>query len=279
MLLRLWARSAFLLLGLSTAGLAEGGRGYVAVDGKFTGIAHVYAYQLPDTGEANAVTTVLVASDKEIPQNLRSPKPSEFALRDAGIFVAVLEFGKDPAEYTLTLTGAGVEGRSMFTGKLPADPWAVRGAERVQVGMQHQIKPGDRTIAFMFDIDTAPVVIAAKPAANPAEIEAARKAASTAAFLVYYEALRKGDWKTLATVVVPETADLLKEDFYRDAMKMKAEYMASDLQVLKAQENGDTAELTITGTETGIKGRMGKAVLKKVNGKWLVDSETWADPE
>jgi hypothetical protein len=279
MLLRYWAGSLCLLLGMNVAGLAEGGRGYVAVDGKFTGIAHVYAYQLPDTGQENAVTTVIVASDKEIPKELRSHKPSEFALRDAGIFVAVMEFGRNPVEYTLTLTGAGVQGRSIFTGKLPADPWAVRSAERVQVGMQHQIKPGDRTIAFMLDIDTAPAVIAAKPQPNPADVEAARKAASTAAFLVYYDALRKGDWKTLATVVMPEDAALLKEEFYRDAMKIKAEHMASDLQVLKAEERGDTAELTITGTETGIKGRMGKAVLKKAGGRWLVESESWADPD
>lgn len=279
MSLRSWAGYVFVLMGLNPMSLAEGGRGYVAVDGKFTGIAHIYAYQLPDTGQENAITTVIVASDKAIPEGLRSHKPKEFALRDAGIFVAVIEFGKNPAEYTLTLTGAGVEGRSIFADKLPADPWAVRSAERVQAGMQHQIKPGDRTIAFMLDIDTAPTVVEGSPMPNLAEVEAARKAASTSAFLVYYEALRKGDWKTLTTVVIPEDAALLKEEFYRDAMKIKAQYMASDLEVLKAEERGDTAELTITGTETGIKGRMGKAVLKRVNGRWLVERESWADPD
>lgn len=81
---------------------------------------HVYAYQLPDTGEAIAVTTVIVASDKEIPKELRSHKPGEFALRDAGIFVAVVEFGRNPVEYTLILTGAGVQGRSMETGRRSA---------------------------------------------------------------------------------------------------------------------------------------------------------------
>jgi len=268
-----------LLMGFSAMSMAEGGRGYVAVNGKFTGIAHVYAYQLPETGQANAITTVIVASDKPIPEDLRSHRPKEFALRDAGIFVAMIEFGKDPVEYTFTMTGAGVEGRSIFTDKLPADPWAVRSAERVQLGMQQQVKTGSGTIAFMFDIDTKPTVVASRPQANPAEVEAARKAASTAAFLVYYEALRKGDWKTLATVVMPDDAALLKEDFYRDAMKIKAQHMASDLKVLKAEERGDTAELTITGTETGVAGRMGKAVLKKVNGKWLVESESWADPD
>lgn len=57
---------------------------------------------------------------------------------------------------------------------------------------------------------------------------------------------------------MPEDAALLKEEFYRDSMKFKVQYMAKDLQILKAEERGDTAELTITGTGTGHQGPYGK---------------------
>jgi hypothetical protein len=50
--------------------------------------------------------------------------------------------------------------------------------------------------------------------------------------------------------------------------------MPTDVKVLKATEEGDNAELMLSGKDSG-EDRAGTVLMVKKNGKWLVEKESW----
>lgn len=273
----------FVVTALLCAGLgAQTVRGSVTVNDKTFGMKHVYAFQVPDRMEPAAKGATLLVSDVEIPEKLRKPDPNPFDLEDAGVNGLRIEIYGEGTNYMAALIGGGISGSMSISGTIPKDWNIVQSPKQIEV---RAVKPkdslGSNTWGFQMEIQSALVAYVEKPKVRPTPEDnaSAARAASTKAYLAYQQAMAKGDLVALEKMVVPERAAQMKQPEFKEMFGLMREMMAKNVKVLKATENGDEAELLLTGSMMGEANEDGIAFLKKIGGQWLVEREKWGDIE
>jgi len=94
------------------------------------------------------------------------------------------------------------------------------------------------------------------------------------AYLSLVEAIRSGNKQKILEMAPPEKRAMIDTPQFPEMLKMVQMMTPQKIQVLKAMETGDKSTLITRGTSEG-KPQRGKIYLTRVNGKWLVASETW----
>ncbi|MDZ7637171.1 MAG: hypothetical protein U5J83_02805, partial [Bryobacterales bacterium] len=123
-----------------------------------------------------------------------------------------------------------------------------------------------------FDTEVMPRVVKAEPTAQ--ETEAAQSAESTRACFAFYKALKSGDLAALREMVDPERAKDMDRPDFKENLELIQSMMPTDVKVLRAAEEGDRAELTLSGRDSG-EDRVGLVLMVKKDGKWQLEKESW----
>lgn len=273
-------RIFLLALGLSACLAAQSAKGTLTVNGQSYELKHAYAFQVPDWTDKSKMGVAVLVTDREVPEKILNHKMNPFDLRDAGVNGLKMEFYDDGGGYSMNLVGTQEQASVSISGTFDKERFRTLTAERIDVSLdQEEKKLGSTSLQYKaeFAADIVPYVETPKYVPNDADIAAAKNAASTKAYLAFHEAMKKGDLTALRGMVVPERAAMMDAPNFKEMFEFVQEMMAKDVKVLKATEEGDAAELILTGTMMDKEDAMGKVSLMRINGKWLVANESWGD--
>lgn len=262
---------AICICGLAHAGTASG---TLEVNGKTFTITHAYGIQVNDPFEKGEKIPMLLLSDRPLPEKLLEENVSTFDLRDAGMNGLKMDFSSHGSNYSMMIVGAGVEGSFSSSGTFDASQFTEFEPAKIAGNIASDKTIGDTTFKYSIKFDTE--VLASKPKVKPTaeQTKVAQNAASAKAYLAHNKAMREGKLDAIRASVVPERAAMMDNPDFKEMLGLIKAIMPSDIAVVKATETGDSAELELTGKNDGQE-KSGMATLKKINGKWLMERESW----
>lgn len=248
--------------------------GTLEVNGKALKITQAYAFQVEDWTDKTKNATVLLLSDRPLPEKVLNEKASIFDLRDTGMNGMKMEFYSGGDNYAMSIVGAGVDGSFSSSGTFDATQFTIFEAAKIAGKITAEKTFGETQFKYdvTFESDVLPRQV--KKKATPEEMKAAQSTESAKAYLAFNQAVREGNLAAIRAGVIPERAEMMDKPEFKEMLGMIQMMMPSDIQVVKATENGDTAELELIGKDDD-KEKEGTASLRKVNGKWLVAGESW----
>jgi hypothetical protein len=249
--------------------------GFLTVNGKTVQLTHVYAYTAPQTFDSAKQGTYILAADRELAPAVRTePDAVRSLVWDKKLHAVELELTGDGASWMLKTS---LTDMSISSSRSP-NPFPIQIANGRVTGSVKLEKPssiGDVTYDFAFDIDAPLEKQHVEPEPTAADRKAAATAASAKAYLEYQKVLAKGDIEKLLKMVDEEKAAQARKDpDFPKMLKFIQSMQPKGIVVLKAAETADAATLITEGKEDGVIMR-GKVTMKKVNGDWRVEKESW----
>lgn len=261
-----------LLLATACLTTAFAAPGKLVLDGKTYELSHVYARRSPDVFDSKKMTTYLLASDIELSAADRVDNDAireltwsgkmnavEIELTDGGISWSILS-----RQSKMSMSGS----KSPNPFALEVTPDRIRGT----VKMAAPDKLGDTSYYYEFPVDAVIEKKVEAPPPTAADKVAAQSAASTKAYQAYLVVLMKGDKVGLKKAVDPAKAKMMDTPEFPEMIKFIQSMQPKNVTVLRATENGDKADLIVSGnggSETGT------VKMQKINGTWIVMKESW----
>jgi len=246
--------------------------GKLILDGKTYILSHVYARQAPSPFDPKKMSTVVMAVDRELSAEDRLDPDVLRNLERRGALNGVeIELHGGSVSWTLMCNRLDM---SMSLSKSP-DPFNLQVANGKVTGMAKMGGPekfAGHEYYFEFPVDAALEMKKVLPPPTAADAAAAQNAASVKAYRAYGVALAKGDKAALIKSVDPEKAKMVDTPDFPEMLKFIQSMQPKNIQVLRAVETGDKAELTVSGNagkETGT------VKMQKIGGNWLVMKESW----
>lgn len=250
--------------------------GVLEMEGQKIAMSHVYARKGPAKFQPKKEMLTLVAADRALPVEVRTDENALRELVFAGK-VNVIEFELDGETVHFSL-----QSRSMgmsYSGSKSPSPFAGLAitAERVKgkiVWDQRASKNG----GFYFEADVDAVIerTPVEVAPTPADAAAARTSEPARAYMALQAALTRGDKAAMRKLVDPEKAKMMDSPEFPEMLKMVQSMQAKGIQVLKATETDDAAQLVVSG-DAGK--RRGTVKMARWNGQWRVSRESWTDSQ
>ena len=271
--------AAFAILVAPVARGADGkAGGTITVNGKTTKLAHAYARAVKGFFDKTKEDVVVILADIPLETKALEDEFERIHLADAGKLHA-FELTID-AEGKVISTAfrhngfkkaspSGLSSADVFTKKV-FDGKTVEGSYKS--AKEHEFF-GD---TYAFDVSfQADITRAAKPVPpTAAETAAAQKSPQAKVYAEYLKAIQKEDLPALKKLVSAEMAKQLDQPDAKEMLKMIKMMSAKDIKVLKVVEKGDTADLTVSGTqETGAAN--GVVHMVKEGGAWKLQREEW----
>jgi hypothetical protein len=246
--------------------------GKLIVDGKTVELTHVYARKAPAQFDPKTTSTYVVAADRELPGAVRV---DEEALREMGwdgkltyVEIELLENGIAWSIHAPHL-------KASLSGSQSPSPYKITVAgDRVRglVKMGKPGKLGDSEYYFEFPVDAPIEVKAVLPPPTARDKVAAQNSAAAAAYKLFQTAIVKGDKAAIIRGVDPEKAAKVDTPEFPKILKVLQAMQPKDVEVVRAPETGDTAELDVIG---GGGKDVGTVKMQRMNGSWVVMRESW----
>lgn len=272
-----WMRLAVvtcLVMAAATAVAAGTASGTMEVNGKVIQLTHAYALLVENWMEKDQNATLLLLSDRALPEKVLNEKSNIFDYRDSGMNGIKMEFFGSGDNYSMNIVGGGVSGSFSASGTFDASQFTVFEPARISGKIAAEKDFGETQFKYdvSFETDVRPRQV--KKKATPEEMKSAQSTESAKAYLAFNQAVREGKLDAIRASVIPERAEMMDKPEFKEMLGMIQMMMPSDIQVVKATEEGDTAELELSGKE-GDKEKEGTVSLRKMNGKWLIAGESW----
>ena len=245
----------------SFAAFAGTASGTLTLNGKSFAMKHAYALQIEDWIDKSQNGALVLVTDKPVPQKLLVEDLDTFALREAGVNGVKFEFYSGGSNYAMSLVGAEIEVGLSLSGTFDKEQFTDLTDTHLAGKFLDDKEIGDTKLSYDLQLDTDIMPRVVKPEPTAADAEAAQKAESVKAYFKFYEVLKAGDVKAIRAMVAPERAAMMDQ-------------MPTDVKALKATEEGDTAEILLSGKDSG-EDRVGTVLMVKRNGKWMVEKESW----
>lgn len=264
-----------LLMVFSSLGAFAGtASGTVTVNGKSFEMKHVYAMQIEDWTDKTQSAALVLVTDKPVPQKLLVEDLDTFALRDAGVNGIKFEFYSGGSNYAMNMVGDEIAVGLSVSGTFDKEQFTELTDTHLSGKFVQDKAIGDTKFSYDLQLDTdiAPRVVKAEPTA--ADAEAAQKAESVKAYFAFYEVLKAGDLKAIRAMVAPERAAQMDQPDFKETLAFIQSMMPTDVKALKATEGEDSAEILLSGKDSG-EDRVGTVLMLKRNGKWIVEKESW----
>lgn len=268
-----WMLACFALCApmMASAGTASG---TLEVNGKVFHLKHAYGVSIEDWTDRSKAATLLIVSDKPVPEKILNERVSIFDLRDAGVNGLKFEFYSGGENYAMMIVGAGVEGSVSSSGTFDSSQFTKFEPTKIAGKVRDEKSFGDTNLKYELNFESD--VMPRTPKENPSaeDMKAAQNTESAKAYISFNEAVREGDLDAIRAGVVPERAEQMDTPQFKEMLGFVQSMMPSDIKVLTANETGDTAELAVTGKDDDVD-KEGVVTLRRLNGKWLVEGESW----
>lgn len=257
-------------------GAAPNASGTLQLQGATIAIQYAQAVQVPDWFDKTKFRTRLVVSDSPIPTAALYEDMDLMSLAREGKFHGVqFEIPAEASNLNMNILSNKLEGNLSMSGTFDRSTLKVFTATRIEGALTAPLKKmGDMQYAYdvRFATDIASYKVPAAPTA--ADTAAAAKAPSTQAYLAFTAAVRAGDKPKMLALATPKVRQMMDQPDFAEKLKFIQSMMPSNIRVLKAEETGDDAKLTVTATEEG-KARSGTVTMQRLNGKWFLVKESW----
>ncbi len=269
-------RFALILLTVlsSLAAFAGTASGTLTLNGKSFAMKHAYALQIEDWIDKTQNGALVLVTDKPVPQKLLVEDLDTFALREAGVNGVKFEFYSGGSNYAMSLVGAEIEVGLSLSGTFDKEQFTDLTDTHLAGKFLDDKEIGDTKLSYDLQLDTDIMPRVVKPEPTAADAEAAQKAESVKAYFKFYEVLKAGDVKAIRAMVAPERAAMMDQPDFKESLAFIQSMMPTDVKALKATEEGDTAEILLSGKDSG-EDRVGTVLMVKRNGKWMVEKESW----
>ena len=279
------ARTILALLAASGLAAAPGARaadgtasGTVTVNGKTTKVAYAYARAVKGFFDKTKEDVEVVLSDVPLDAAALEDQFERIKLADAGklhAFEVTINAEGSPISTAFRHNGfkgpspSGLSSADVFTKKV-FDGKTVDGAYKS--AKEHEFFGN----TYGFDVAfQAPITRAAKPVPpSAAETAAAQKSPQAKVYGEYLKAVQKEDLAGLKKVMSAEMVKQLDQPDAKEMLKLIKMMTAKDIQVLKVVEKGDTADLTVSGTQDSGPSN-GVVHMVKEGGAWKLQREEW----
>lgn len=271
--------AAFGLLATPAALAADGkAEGTVTVNGKTTKLSYAYARAVKGFFDKTKEDVEVVLSDIPLEGKALEDQFERIHMADAGklhAFEITIDADGKPISTAFRHNGfknaspSGLSSDDVFTKKV-FDGKTVDG--RYTSARQKEFFGN----TYAFDVAfRADITRAAKPVPpTAAETAAAQKSPQAKVYADYLRAVQKEDLVALRKVFTKEQAKNLDDPDAKKMVGMIKMMSATEIQVLKVVEKGDTADLTVSGKQDG-SAVTGVVHMVKEGGAWKVQQEEW----
>ncbi len=250
--------------------------GSLQIQGKTIVMKYASAVQFPDWFDKTKMGTRLVVSDVPIPAAAMSETIDLMNLAQDGKMHAIqFEFGASGNSVSMSILSDKVEGSLSGSSNFDAKSLKVYTPVRIEGAMvSGPKKMFDMTYSYdvRFAADIAPRVVAAPPTA--ADTAAAAKAGSAQAYLAFTAALQSGNKAKMLELASPKVRQMMDQPDFVDKLSFVQAMTPKNIRVLKAEETGSDAKLTVSGVENG-KTKHGTVTMQRLQGKWFMVKESW----
>ena len=268
--LHCWRKDSLKLLTLTAAltiAAALLPAGTLEVEGRKLTITNVYVRKGPAKFEKGKETLQILVADRELPLAVRTdPDAVRELMWNQQVNAMEFEIDGDTLHYSLRTEKGNLSGsRSPNPLKLAITPTHVKGKMALEEEGKYKLDA---------DVDAAIERAPVEVPPTPADAAAARKSEAAKTYFALQAALMRGDKAGMMKLVDPEKAKMMDTPDFAQMLKIVQSMQPKNIQVLKATETGETAELIVTG-DAGK--QRGKAKMAKPNGQWLVMKESWSN--
>jgi hypothetical protein len=271
--------AAFGLFASPAAPAADGkAGGTITVNGKTTKLSYAYARAVKGSFDKTKEDVEIILSDVALDGKALEDEFERMHMADAGKLHA----------FEITLSEEGTPISTSFrdnnfkqgspSGLSSEDVFTKKVFDGTTVDASYKSsKPheffGD---TYSFDVTfRADVTRAAKPVPpTAAETAAARKSPEAKVYAEFLAAVQKEDLGALRKLFTKEQAKHLDEPDAKKMVGFVKMMSATDIQVVKLVEKGDTADLIVTGKQDGSAAN-GVVHMAKEGGAWKVQREEW----
>lgn len=252
--------------------------GTITVNGKATKLSYAYARAEPGFFDQTKEDVVVILSDVPLDAKVLQDRVELQQLANAGkIHLFEITINAEGKPIQTAFRHNGFKGPSP-SGLSSADVFTKKTFDRKTVDAAYKsAKPGEffgNTYSFdvAFKADIARKAERVPPSA--AETAAAQKSPQAKVYADFFEALQKEDLVALRKLSSKEQEKGFDRPDAKKLIGMIKMMHATDIEVLKVVETGDTAELTVSGTHDG-KVMNGTVQMVKEGGAWKVHREAW----
>lgn len=262
------------LLGLAlTSALLNAGQGTASgtltVQGHTIAMKHAQAVAIEDG-------TRLVVSDAPIPASALQDHFELMRLTREGKVNAIqIEIGASKTSLGTAIMSNKLEASVSTATMLDPKAIPVFTSTRLEGALSipaSSLGPMKYQYSIRFAADITPRITKAAP--TPADTASASKAPSAQAYLAFVAAVRAGNKARLLELSSPRVRKMIDQPDFAEKLGFIQAMLPADIQVLKAEESGDSSTLTVTGTEEG-KRKEGTVKLTRQAGKWSIERESW----
>ncbi len=258
---------------------AEGkAEGKLTVAGKSTDVTYAYASAGPGFFDKTKEDVTVIVSDVPLEGKALEDEFERIHMADAGKLHAFeITFDADAKPISTAFRHNGFE-KASPSGLSSEDVFEKKTFDGKTVeGRYKSAKPHEFFgTTYSFDVTfKADIARKAKPVPpTAAETAAARKSPQAKVYADFLKAVQKEDFEALRKLFTAEQAKHLDDPDAKKMVGLVKMMSATDIQVLKVAEKGDTADLTVSGKQDG-KVVDGIVHMVKESGAWKVQQEEW----
>ena len=258
---------------------AEGkAEGTLTVNGKTTNVKYAYASAEPGFFDKTKEDVTVIVSDVPLDAKALEDQFERIHMADADklhAFEITIDAEGKPISTAFRHNGfkgpspSGLSSEDVFT-KKTFDGKTVDG--RYKSATQKEFFGN----TYAFDVTfKADITRKAKPVPpTAAETAAAQKSPQAKVYVDFLKAVQKEDLGAMRKLMTKEQAKNLDSPDAKKMVGLIKVMSATDIQVLKVVEKGDTADLTVSGKQDGNL-KNGVVHMVKEGGAWKVQQEEW----
>jgi hypothetical protein len=265
---------------VAPAARAEGGKaeGTITVNGKVTKLSYAYARAVKGFFDRTKEDVEVVLSDVPLDAKALEDQFERMRMADAGKLHAFeITLGADGTPISSAFHHNGFKGPSP-SGLSSADVFTKTTFDGKTVDARYKSAKEKEFFGNHYTFDVAfraDITRAAKPVPpSAAETATAQKSPQAKVYGDFLRAVQKEDLPALKKLFTKEQAKNLDQPDAKQMLKMLKMMSATEVQVLKIVEKGDTAELTVAGKQDG-EVQNGVVQMVKEGGEWKVQREEW----
>ena len=254
--------------------------GTITVNGKTTRLSYAYARAVKGFFDKTKEDVEVVLSDVPLEGKAREDPFERMHMAEAGklhAFEITIDAEGKPISTAFRDNGfkkaspSGLSSEDVFTKKV-FDGKTVEGRYKSAKEAEFFGETYSFDVTFRADITRA-----AKPVPpTAAETAAARKSPQAKVYAEFLAAVQKEDLGALRKLFTKEQAKNLDSPDAKKMVGLVKMMSATDIQVLKLVEKGDTADLTVSGKQDG-NAANGVVHMVKEGGAWKVEREEWGN--
>ncbi len=273
--------TVFGLLAPPAARAADGkAEGSITVNGKTTKLSYAYARAVKGFFDKTKEDVEVILTDVPLDGKALEDSFERMHMADAGKLHAFeITIGADGKPISTAFRDNGFK-KASPSGLSSEDVFTKKVFDGKTVDARYKsAKQGEFFgETYSFDVSfRADITRAAKPVPpTAAETAAAQKSPQAKVYAEFLKAVQKEDLGALRKLFTKEQAKHLDDPDAKKMVGFVKMMSATEIKVLKVVENGDTADLTVSGKQDGNTAN-GVVHMAKEGGAWKVQKEEWGN--